>query len=176
MKKILVVLIAIISLTGCKMGEKLTNTPTNKVETYLNSYQSLDSNLLNDLDNLIRDTDYTVDQKASYKELMKTHYKNLVYSIKDETINGDKATVTAEIEVTDYSKIISTEANQEDYLDEEGLYDKELFYDYQLGIMKDTKETVKYTIIFYLTKVNDTWALDDLTEATKEKIHGIYVY
>lgn len=176
MKKFLVLLIAVVALTGCSIGEDMNNTPTKKVESYLDSYQTLDSNVLNDLDNLIKDTDYTVDQRASYKELMKNHYKDLKYDIKDETVNGDKATVTAEIEVIDYSKILSTEANQEDYLDEEGNYSKELYYDYQLGLMGEAKDTVKYTIIFYLTKINDNWAIDDLSETTREKIHGIYIY
>lgn len=176
MKKIIVFLISILILTGCSVGKDMTNTPTKKVESYLDSYQKLDSNLINDLDNLIKDTEYTVDQKTSYKELMKKHYQNLKYTIKDETINGDKATVTTEIEVTDYSKILATEANQEDYLDEDGNYSKELFYDYQLGLMKESKDTVKYTIIFYLTKVDDKWTIDDLSESTRQKIHGIYIY
>ena len=42
--------------------------------------------------------------------------------------------------------------------------------------MENSKETVKYTITFYLTKVDDDWALDTLSEETKEKIHGIYEY
>ena len=42
--------------------------------------------------------------------------------------------------------------------------------------MKEAKEKVKYTIIFNLTKVDDDWAIDELDETTKEKIHGIYVY
>lgn len=176
MKKFLVLLISIVILTGCSLGKDMTNTPTKKVESYLDSYQTLDSNVLNDLDNLIKDTDYTVDQKTSYKELMKKHYKNLKYEIKEETVNGDKATVTAEVEVADYSKILSTEANPEDYLDEDKNYSKELFYDYQLGLMKEVKDTVKYTIIFYLTKVDDNWVIDDLSETTRQKIHGIYIY
>lgn len=176
MKKFLGLLIAVVALTGCSIGKDMNNTPTKKVESYLDSYQTLDNNVLTDLDNLIKGTDYTVDQKASYKELMKKHYKNLKYEIKDETVNGDKATVTAEIEIVDYSKILSTEANQEDYLDEEGNYNKELYYNYQLGLMDEAKETVKYTIVFYLTKIDNNWAIDDLSEATREKIHGIYIY
>lgn len=176
MKKVLVFLIALLGLTGCSIGKDMTNTPTKKVEAYLNSYQSLDDNILNDLDNLIEDTKYTLEQKDKYRELMKKHYQNLKYDIKDETINGDKATVTAEVEVIDYSKIINSTPDENLYLDENGKYDANLFYDYQLSQMESAKETVKYTIVFYLTKVDDEWALDDLSEATKEKIHGIYVY
>lgn len=176
MKKVLVFLIALLGLAGCSIGKDMTNTPTKKVEAYLNSYQSLNDNILNDLDNLIEDTKYTLEQKDKYRELMKKHYQNLKYDIKDETINGDKATVTAEVEVIDYSKIINSTPDENLYLDENGKYDANLFYDYQLSQMESAKETVKYTIVFYLTKVDDEWALDDLSEATKEKIHGIYVY
>ena len=35
--------------------------------------------------------------------------------------------------------------------------------------MKDSKEKVKYTIVFNLTKVNDDWAIDELDDTTKEK-------
>jgi len=176
MKKIIVFLVTLIALTGCSIGTDMTNTPTKKVEAYLDSYQSLDDNILNDLDTLIVDLDYTIEQKDKYRELMKNHYQNLKYEIKEETINGDKATVTAEIEVIDYSKILNEEPDENLYLDEEGNYNSGLFYDYQLGQMESAKETVKYTIVFYLTKIDDEWALDDLNEATKEKIHGIYVY
>lgn len=176
MKKIILFLLAILFITGCEIGTEMSNSPTKRVENYLDSYQSLDDNILNDLDTLLVDLDYTVAQKDSYRELMKNHYQNLKYEIKDETINGDKATVTAEIEVIDYSKTLKEEPNQDLYLDDEGNYDEGLFYDYQLNKMKETKEKVKYTIVFNLTKVNDDWAIDELDNTTKEKIHGIYVY
>ena len=163
MKKIIVFLLAFLLITGCEIGTDMSNTPTKRVENYLDSYQSLDDNILNDLDTLLVDLDYTVEQKDSYRELMKNHYQNLKYEIKDETINGDKA-------------ILKEEPNQDLYLDEDGNYDKALFYDYQLSKMKDSKEKVKYTIVFNLTKVNDDWAIDELDDTTKEKIHGIYVY
>lgn len=176
MKKIITILLMIFLFTGCEIGTDMSNTPTKRVEEYLDGYQALDDNILNDLDSLITDLDYTVEQKDSYRELMKNHYQNLKYEIKDETINGDKATVTAEIEVIDYSDVLKEELNQDSYLDEEGNYNAELFYDYQLSKMKESKKKVKYTIVFNLTKVNDDWAIDELDESTKEKIHGIYVY
>lgn len=176
MKKVLVFLMVLFTLVGCSIGTDMTNTPTKKVEAYLDSYQALDESILNDLNSLITDTEYTVDQQDKYRELMKKHYQNLKYEIKEETINGDKATVTAEIEVVDYSKILSETPDESLYLDEEGNYNADLFYDYQLGKMEKAKETVKYTTTFYLTKVDDEWALDNLSEDTKEKIHGIYVY
>lgn len=176
MKKVLFLLLALLTFTGCSMGTDMTNTPTKKVEAYLDSYQALDDNVLNDLDTIITDTDYTIDQQDKYRNLMKKHYQNLKYEIKEETINGDKATVVAEIEVVDYSKILSEGVDESLYLDDEGNYDETLYRDHQLGRMETANETVKYTITFYLTKISDEWALDELSEETKEKIHGIYVY
>jgi len=166
-----------------KLIEKCNMTFETYIEPFLGSgaiFYNLEydfsNNILNDLDSLITDTEYTLDQQDKYRELMKKHYQNLKYEIKEETINGDKATVTVEIEVVDYSKILSESPDESLYLDEEGNYSADLFYDYQLGRMEEAKETVKYTITFYLTKVDDEWALDNLSEDTKEKIHGIYVY
>ena len=76
----------------------------------------------------------------------------------------------------DYSKIISEDVDESLYLDDDGNYDETLYRDHQLGRMENANETVKYTITFYLTKIDDEWALDELSEDTKEKIHGIYVY
>ncbi len=176
MKKFLGLLVAIIILSGCSIGKDMSNTPTKRVEDYLDSYQTLDSNILNDLDMLIEDNEYTVEQQDKYKEQMKKHYQNLKYEIKDETINGDKATVTAEIEVIDYSDIFNLTPDENEYLDENGEYSAELFYNHQLDLMGEAKDTVKYTITFYLTKVDDDWSLNELSESDKEKIHGIYKY
>ena len=176
MKKILLSLVALLTFAGCSIGKDMTNTPTKKVEEYLNSYQALDDNVLNDLDSLMLDAEYTIAQQTKYKELMKKHYQNLKYEIKEETVNGDKASVVAEIEVVDYSKIISEGVDESLYLDDEGNYDETLYRDHQLGRMENANETVKYTITFYLTKIDDEWALDAISEDTKEKIHGIYVY
>ena len=38
----------LILLTGCDIGEKLDNTPTKRVETFLNKYQTLDDDVLDD--------------------------------------------------------------------------------------------------------------------------------
>ena len=40
--------------------------------------------------------------------------------------------------------------------------------------MKEQKEKVTYTITFTLTKKDDTWELDDITDIDRQKIHGIY--
>ncbi len=176
MKKILLSIAALFLLVGCDMGEDMTNTPTKKVEAYLDGYQKLDDNVLNDLDALIDDTEYTIEQKARYRDIMKKHYSNLKYEIKDEHIDGDVATVDTEVEVSDYSKILSEEVNQDDYKDEEGNYDASKYFDYQLDRLEKATEKVKYNITFNLTKKDGEWVISDLDETSKEKIHGIYIH
>lgn len=175
-KKWLISFLCIFALVGCSIGTDMTNTPTKKVEAYMDGYQKLDDSVVNDIDALVNNTKYTVEQKTRYKELMKKHYKDLKYEIKEEKINGDKATVEVEVEVKDYSKVLSSNVIPDEIKDEEGNYSEEAYYDYQLTQMEQVKETVKYTITFYLTKTNDEWKIDDLSEATKQKIHGIYIY
>jgi len=176
MRKIMWVLVLTLLLAGCELGTDMTNNPTSKVEGYLDGYKRLDQSVLTDLDRMIENNKYTIEQRTSYKELMKKHYRDLTYEIKDETVNGNRATVEVEIEVTDYNKALSEDANPNDYLDDEGNYSESKHYDYQLNLMKDSSDRVKYTIIFYLTKEKDEWTLDELSETTKEKIHGIYKY
>ena len=106
MKKIFITLIAILLLTGCNT---LDNTPTKQVEVFLNKYQTLDKEVLNDLDSAVaEEMNFNTEQRSKYKNLMKKHYQNMTYEIKDAEENGDEATVTVEIEVTDYSKTIAS--------------------------------------------------------------------
>ncbi len=176
MKKCFIAFLCVFLLAGCSIGKDMTNTPTKKVEAYMDGYQKLDDNVLNDIDTLLHDTEYTVEQKSRYKELMKKHYKDIDYEIKEEKINGDKATVEVEVEVRDYSKILSSDIIPDEIKDEEGNYTDEAYYDYQLGLMEKAEEKVKYTVTFYLTKTSDEWKIDDLNESTMQKIHGIYIY
>ena len=154
MKKWFIGLLCMISLVGCSLGKDMTNTPTKKVEAYLDGYKSLDDSVIEDIDDLLTDTEYTLEQRTRYKDLMKKHYKDIQYEIKDEKINGDKATVE----------------------DEEGNYSEEEYYNYQLDQMEKVEDKVKYTVTFYLTKVNNDWVMDELSESNKQKIHGIYIY
>lgn len=182
MKKIaLVFAMMIVLLSGC--GEKkMLDTPTKKVEAFFSNYQTLDEDVLTQLDETI-DSDQTLtdDIRDDYRDMMKKHYQDLKYDIKDEVIDGDKATVTVEIEVKDYTKIMSDadaylKDNKDTFNNEEGNYDETLFTKYRLDKLKEAKDTVKYTLDLTLTKVDDEWQLDDITEEDEQKIHGMYEY
>jgi len=66
--------------------------------------------------------------------------------------------------------------NESEFLDDNGIFDDKKFADYKLDLLKSSKERVKYTIYFSLTKTNDEWVLDDLTDTEEDKILGIYEY
>ena len=95
-------MMTVLVLSGCSMG----NTPTRKVEGFLNNYNSNDSGVLEQLQEMVNSDSLMNDtQRSKYSDIMKKQYKDMTYEIKDEVIDGDNATVTTEIEVYDYYKI-----------------------------------------------------------------------
>ena len=78
MKKIIACLmLSALVLTGCSIGEDMDNTPTKKVEEYLNNYQTLDSNVLAELDSIVNSEEmFDEDQKVTYRDILK-NYKGL---------------------------------------------------------------------------------------------------
>ena len=179
MKKFIIylaMLILVFTLCGCDMD----NTPVKKVENVLTKYQTLDDDVLEDLDNTLKkDTSLDDKMRNEYRDFMKKHYEDLVYEIKDEMVDGDVATVTAEITVRDYSDIVTNAAayridNEEEFTDENGNYNELLFTKYRLDKLKEAKEKVTYTIEFNLTKENGEWQVEQLSDEDMSKINGLY--
>jgi len=175
MKKLLVIL-SLFLLVGCE----LNNTPIKKVEKFFSNYQILHEDVINDLETVVASTNYTLDQKERYKELLKKQYRNLTYLIKEETEDGDNAYVSVEIEVINYGRVLSETQN---YLNdnrnnfiENGIYNESKFLTYQLDELEKTKERIKYTITITLTKVDGKWQINDLTDTMEDKINGVYIY
>ena len=98
MKRIIIIL-SIFFLTGCS---DILNTPSRKVEEFLGKYQTMDKEVIKELDDSIEELDASDNYKMEYKNLLMKQYQNLAYSIKDEDITNDKALVETEIEVFDY--------------------------------------------------------------------------
>ena len=174
MKKVLYFLVAVILLTGCSCTANMGNTPTKRVEDYLNKYQTSDDDVVSDLnDVLTNDTTLTPEERDNYSDFMKTHYKDMQYEIKDETIDGDTATVDAEITVRSYADAVN-EAN--DYrLNNPDVFDEDnTFASYRLGKLKEVTDTETYTITFHLTKKNEEWKIDNLSDDDLRKLSGLY--
>ena len=179
MKKWIILFCSLFLVTGC---DDLTNTPKKQAETFFNNYQILSKEVLEDLDDVVKEeVNFNTEQRDKYRNLMKKHYQALTYEIKDSEENGDRAVVTAEIEVYDYSKIIQEnrsylENNRNEFLDEDGDLDYIKYNDYRLEQLSKVKDKVKYTISLNLTKKDKKWILDEVEEATLDKIHGMYIY
>ena len=178
-KKVLLVFVSLLVLVGCG---NMMNTPTKKVEAFLNKYQTQNKDVLNQLDDVI-DQAGTLndDQREKYRELMKKQYQNLNYKIKEETEDGNNATVVVEIEVYDYGKALSNSEkyladNREDFITnlKDDTIDTVKFLDYKINQMTNTKDKVTYTINFTLTKVDGKWKLNDISDIDRQKLHGLY--
>lgn len=180
MKKILLGIISILLLSGC--SEKIMNTPTKKVETFFQNYQTLSEDVLKQLNDVVNEeTKFNGDQRLAYKELMKKHYQNLTYEIKDEVVNGNKAIVTVEIEVTDYSKALKEadeylKNNSTEFYDDKGVYNEFLFTTYRIKQLEKVTDKVKFTLNLTLTKDNEEWKLDNISKVDEQKINGVYFY
>ena len=171
MKKLLCVMLSIFILTGCG---NMNNTPTKKVEELLGKYQKNDSDVISDLENvLFMDSNLTDNERSDYEEFYKKHYQDMTYKIKDEKIDGDSATVNAEITVRNYSSVVNDandyRLNNKDKFDED-----KTFASYRLDKLKDVTDTETYTITFHLTKVNDEWQVDPLSSDDESKLNGLY--
>ena len=168
--------IVAISLFGCGME----NTPKKKVEKLLNSYQNNGESIISELNDYIRTLTADEDTFESYKKVYLRQYQDLTYEIKDETIDGDNATVTAQIEVYDYYKVNNEVnnyiGNNSNDFATDGVYDTNKGLMYRIGELSKSKDRVIYTITLNLTKVNDDWTIDNLTNEDLEKIHGTYVH
>ena len=179
MKKIIVIVLILITLTGCN---KLMNTPTKKVEAMLNNYVTLNKDVLDDLDNtLLSETIMTSEQKEHYKKILKRQYQNMSYEIKNETIDGKTAVVEVEIKVYDYYKVNQESENyfnnnQSEFKMEDGTIDTTKYNEYKLNALDKANDRVTYTLNLTLSQDNGNFVLDDLTDTEISKIHGLYAY
>ena len=182
MKKIflyLFVVLGLFTLTGCNT---MMNTPTKKVEKLLSMYQTKDEEVLKQLDDvLLTETILDTNLKDRYRELMKKQYGNLSYQIKNETIDGDTAIVEVEIEVYDYNSAIENVENNlinnsGNYVDDTGNLLTSVYNEEKISLMENIKNRVTYTINFTVSKIDEEWIVDDLTETERLKLHGLYAY
>lgn len=165
MKKKLLLLIIPFMLIACSMA----NTPTSKVEELFAKYQKIDTDINLGIDSVLDEQNLTDNHKARYRKLLETQYHNLSYNIKDEIIDGDNATVIAEIEVTDYRSSIN------DLTFDSTIYTKETFDEAKLDRLENAKDKVTYTLELTLTKDDEgTWKLNALTNEQIKKIQGMY--
>ena len=182
MKKIIASLTIVMScllLVGCGCTKK---TAKGAVEEFLDQYKNLSASVLSDLEKVIEQENFQDTQEEKYRDILKKQYSDLKYEILDETYDGDTAIVRVKITVYDLYKAQADAAtylngNMDEFKDESGNYDNNLYLDYKLDQMKKVTDTVEYTIEFNLIKSeNDNWKVNELSNSDLEKIHGIYNY
>ena len=164
-KILLLFILSILLLVGCQMA----NTPTSKVEVLFYKYQTVDNDINTGITNILNEQNLSESHKERYQKILETQYKNLSYQIKEEEIDGDTATVTAEIEVTDLKKAIN------DLTFDSTIYTKETYDEEKLNRLEKAKDKVKYTLELTLSKNSkDEWQLNALTNEQIKKIQGMY--
>lgn len=164
-RKIFLISFILFLLVGCAMA----NTPTSIVENVLMKYQKVDNDIDNAIDSVLDEQNLTEDHAKRYRKLLTDQYKNLSYEVLDERIDGDKATVTVEIEVIDYKNAIA------DLTFDSTIYTKESFDEEKLNRLESAKDKVTYTLDLTLTKdSDDNWRIDALTNEQIKKIQGMY--
>ena len=176
-KSLFICLLILFLATACSMG----NTPTDKVEALLKRYNSKADVVKTELGDYLNSLDFDDDTRSKYEEIYLRQYSDLTYEIKEEVIDGDTAIVTAQIKVYDYygaeeniNNYISN--NESQFYDDNNIYSASKALLYRIGELTKTNEKIEYTLEFSLTKVNDTWSVDTLTNEQLEKIHGTYVH
>lgn len=162
MKKIFLIVIGVIILSGCSLG----NTPTSRVESLFSDYQMLNNNI--DVSYTYLTIDPNLDNNIinRYEKVIEKQYRGFSYEIKDEEIDGDAAVVTVQIEVMNYKNAIDKY--------DKGDYELAKYHDLVLNELEKTREMVTYTLEITLTKNNDDWVVDDLSIENRDKLLGIY--
>ena len=177
MKKVILLLVALFLVGGCSCSN---DKAADAVEKYLNDYQGLSKDVLEDISELVEKEDLSDSEKATYEEVLKRQYRNISFKIENEEYNCDSANVTVKITVYDLHK---AEKEAKDYLDtheqeflSDGAYDASKYLDYKLDRMRTINETVTYNIVIKTVKVDGKWQVSQPDSTTLEKIHGIYDY
>lgn len=177
MKKLFIFIISMFFVVGCScMNDKASDA----VEKYLNDYKGLNENVLKNMDQVIAKENLEDKDKETYKDILKKQYRDLTYTIENESYDGDTAKVTVKITVYDLYK---ANKNSSDYLNEhqdefvtDGIYDSVKYIKYKLEELTKMKDTVSYTIVFNVKKENSKWIVEQPSDEDLEKIHGIYNY
>ena len=178
MKKIFTVIcLGLFLLVGCT---DTNNTPSKKVEDFLSKYQKLDNDVLTQLDVTIdSDTEMDADQKKDYKALMEKQYQNMSYKITDEKTEDDTATVDVEVEVFDYATNITKSkeyfnSHKDEFITDDDAEGTKKYNDYKIKELKNVESKTTYTMTFNLTKEDDGWHLQDISDTDRQKLHGLY--
>jgi len=176
-KYLLISLLLLFLVFGCSFGDN----PSAKVAALLKKYNNGDDVVKTELGDYLNSLSLDNTSKLSYQDVYLRQYSDLTYEIKNERIDGNYAVVTVQIRVYDYYTAESKLNNyigthQAEFYDENGVYDPAVAFNYRIDQLKKVSDKIDYTLDFTLTKINDEWTIDTLTNDMLEKIHGTYAH
>lgn len=178
MKKILIVICAVLLFAGCSCSMN-DNKPDEAVNTFFEKYRSKDDDIITQLKDTIENEGLKESAKEKYEDLMKKQYDQFAYVIKDTKEENDTATVTVELTVLNYrSAILKAEeelkSNPSKFNDDSGNFSEEKYMDYKIEQMEKVTDTTTHTIELSLTKKAGIWKVDELSGDDISKLHGLY--
>ncbi len=177
MKKLMGLFLMIISLFGCS----LSNMPSNEVEKYLENLKNLSDAVIIDVDSRVSEEELTKENKEIYKKALLRQYENMKYNIKNESINGNDATVKVQITVYNYYKVnemsnIYMNEHLNEFNDMNGFFSNDIYNTFRLGELLKATDTISYELVFNLKKdTNGNWVLENPNREMLEKINGLYI-
>lgn len=178
MKKILLLITAVLIFTGCSCSLDDTN-PEEAIDTFFEKYRNRDEEVISQLIDTITNEELLDNQKDDYKSLMEKQYDQFAYVVQDIEINGNNAAATVELTVLDYkSAILKVEEelknNPEKFNDESGNFSSEKYMDYKIEEMTNITNTTTHTIEITLAKEAGMWKVEQLSNEEISKLHGLY--
>jgi DNA-directed RNA polymerase subunit L len=139
-----------------------------------NQYKNMEYEIKDEIiedDNAVVEVEVTVYDYASALKNANTYLNEHLDEFKADVKDAVEDAKDAVEDAVDNDNEVSTDTDTSSDSD----YDEDKFMDYKISEMEKVKDTTKYTIEFTLTKVNDEWQLDDLSNSDIEKLHGIYI-
>lgn len=178
MKKLLVILCAILLFTGCSCSMN-DDSPEEAVNTFFEKYRAKDEDVMSQLIDTIANEDLEDKMKSDYQELMEKQYDQFAYVVKDVSESDNEATATVELTVLNYKKAITATEDAlknepSKFNDEAGNFSKEKYMNYKMVEMAKVTDTITHTIELHLTKENGMWKVNQLSDEDIMKLHGLY--
>jgi hypothetical protein len=139
-----------------------------------NQYKNMEYEIKDEIiedDNAVVEVEVTVYDYASALKNANTYLNEHLDEFKADVKDAVEDAKDAVEDAVDNDNEVSTDTDTSSDSD----YDEDKFMDYKISEMEKVKDTTKYTIEFTLTKVNDEWQLDALSNSDIEKLHGIYI-
>lgn len=126
-------------------------------------------------DEKIEDDKATVDVEVEVFDYKTSMDKSKAYfeEHKDELMNkDDKKEDNANTDTDTNTNNDNNDNNNND--NNNAIDDAKAYIDYKISELKNVEDKTTYDITFNLTKKDGEWVVDDLSDADRQKLHGLY--